>query len=69
MASFAYDGFGRRVTATRAGVATSFLYDGYEVAQEQQGGTASANLLAGSGIDGHLSRNGSTYLADALGSM
>jgi RHS repeat-associated protein len=67
VASFVYDGFGRRATATRAGVATSFLYDGYEVAQEQQGGT-SANLLAGSGIDEHLSRNGSTYLADALGS-
>jgi RHS repeat-associated protein len=68
VASFAYDGFGRRVTATRAGVATSFLYDGWDVAQEQQGGAASANLLAGSGIDEHLSRNGSTYLADALGS-
>ena len=38
VASFAYDAFGRRQTATRGGIATSFLYDGWDVAQEQQGG-------------------------------
>ena len=68
VASFVYDGLGRRVSPTRAGVATAFLYDGWEVAQEQQGGAASANLLGGLGVDERLTRNGSTYLTDALGS-
>ena len=39
VASFAYDGFGRRQTATRGGTTTSFLYDSWDVAQEQQGGS------------------------------
>ena len=39
VASFVYDGFGRRSSATRSGTTTTFLYDGWDVAQEQQGGT------------------------------
>jgi RHS repeat-associated protein len=68
VASFAYDGFGRRQTATRGGTATSFLYDGWDVAQEQQGGSPSADLVLGPGVDERFSRSGATYLTDALGS-
>lgn len=62
LASFIYDSFNRRQTATRGGTTTSFLYDGWDVAQEQQGGTSSADLLLGLGIDERLSRNGATFL-------
>src|SRR5262249_31644798 len=68
VASFAYDAFGRRQTATRGGIATSFLYDGWDVAQEQQGGTPSADLLLGLGVDERFARNGATFLTDAFGS-
>jgi YD repeat-containing protein len=37
-ASFVYDSFGRRQTATLSGTATSFLYDVWDVAEEQRGG-------------------------------
>jgi RHS repeat-associated protein len=68
VASFVYDGLGRRQTTTRGGIATSFLYDGSDVAQEQQGGSPSSDLLLGLGVDERFSRNGSTFLTDALGS-
>jgi RHS repeat-associated protein len=67
VASFAYDGLGRRQTATRGGTATSFLYDGWDVAQEQQGGTPHADLLIGLGLDERFARGGATFLTDALG--
>ncbi|WP_197090841.1 RHS repeat-associated core domain-containing protein [Bradyrhizobium sp. LTSP849] len=68
VATFTYDPFNRRQTATRAGVATSFLYDSWDVVQEQQGGNPSADLLIGLDLDERLSRSGSTFLTDALGS-
>jgi len=68
VASFGYDSFNRRQTATRSGVATSFLYDGWDVAQEQQGGSPSADLLLGLGADERFTRGGSTFVTDALGS-
>lgn len=68
VASFANDAFGRRQTATRSGTATSFLYDSWDVAQEQQGGSPSADLLVGLGVDERFSRSGSIFLTDALGS-
>jgi RHS repeat-associated protein len=68
VASFVYDAFGRRQTATRGSTTTAFLYDFWDVAQEQQGGSPSSNLLLGLGVDELLSRNGSTFLTDALGS-
>jgi len=68
VASFGYDASNRRQTATRSGTATSFLYDRWEVAQEQQGGSASADLLLGLGSDERLARGGSTVLTDTLGS-
>jgi YD repeat-containing protein len=56
VASFSYDGFGRRAAATIGGSAKSYLYDGWDVVQEQQGGSASANLLTGLGVDERFSR-------------
>ena len=70
--SFAYDGVGRRRSKTIGGTATQFLYDGLNPVQELAGGTPTANLLTGIGIDEHFTRNDSgdprTYLTDALGS-
>jgi RHS repeat-associated protein len=69
VANFGYDSFNRRQTETRGGTSTSFLYDDWDVAQEQQGGsTPSADLLLGLGLDERFTRNGSTILTDALGS-
>jgi RHS repeat-associated protein len=68
VASFAYDAIDRRQTATRSGTATSFLYDGWDVIQEQQGGNPSADLLIGLDTDQRFSRSGVTFLGDALGS-
>jgi RHS repeat-associated protein len=56
-----------RQTATVSGKATSFLYDFWDVAEEQQSGKASADLLPGLNVDERFSRAGSTYLVDALG--
>jgi len=68
---YAYDAFGRRKSETvNGGSATSFLYDGPNVVQEQS--ASSANLFTGLGIDETFSRTiGSdqkTLLRDALGS-
>lgn len=68
VATFTYDPFNRRQTATRAGVATSFLYDGWDVVQEQLGANPSADLLVGLEVDERLSRSGSTFLTDVLNS-
>ena len=74
VASYRYDAFGRRSVSTPSGAATSYVCDGGDVMQEQQGGAASANLLTGAGVDERFSRSGTgagnsgTYLTDALGS-
>ncbi len=68
VASFSYDGCSRRAVATIGGTAKSYLHDGRDVVQEQQGGSASANLLTGPGVDERFSRGSSTFLTDALGS-
>jgi RHS repeat-associated protein len=71
-ASFSYDAVGRRASKTINGSTTSYLYDGPNIVQEQTGGSASANLLAG-GVDAFFSRADSTGtvtpLRDALGSV
>jgi RHS repeat-associated protein len=72
-ASFAYDGAGRRRGKTVSGTTTNFLYDGWNFVQEQSsGGTPTANLLTGLGIDETFTRTDgggtSTLLTDALGS-
>ena len=71
-ASFAYDPVGRRTSRTVLGTTTTFVYDGYDVVQEQRTGGATANLLRGGGIDELLAQteSGATRypLLDALGS-
>jgi len=69
--SYTYDAFGRRTSETvNGGSATSFLYDGPNVVQEQS--ASPANLFTGLGTDETFSRTiGSdqkTLLGDALGS-
>jgi RHS repeat-associated protein len=70
--SFAYDGIGRRRSKTIGGTTTQFLYDGVNPVQELSGGTPTANLLTGLGIDEYFARTDAvgvrSYLADALGS-
>jgi RHS repeat-associated protein len=71
-ASFAYDGVGRRRAKTVSGASTGFLYDGLNTVQELAGGSPSANILPGLGIDEWLMRTDSAgarhFLTDALGS-
>jgi RHS repeat-associated protein len=71
-ASFEYDALGRRRSKTIGGTATNFLYDGINLVQELAGGTPTANLLTGVGIDETFARTDgsviSTLLVDALGS-
>jgi RHS repeat-associated protein len=71
-ASFVYGPFGRRMSKTINGPATSFLYDRLNPVQELQNGSPSANMLTGLGIDEYFQRTDSNgtadYLADALGS-
>ncbi|MGH9410199.1 MAG: RHS repeat domain-containing protein [Vicinamibacterales bacterium] len=70
-ASFAYDGTGRRRSKTIAGSSTAFLYDGLNPVQELVGGSASANLLTGLGVDEYFSRDDGSpafFANDALGS-
>jgi len=72
-ASFAYDGLGRRRSKTISSTETKFHYDGLTPVQElDNGGTVTANLLTGLGIDEYLARTagGSTqsHLTDILGS-
>jgi RHS repeat-associated protein len=71
-ASFTYDGMGRRRSKTISGTMTNFLYDGLNFVQEQaNGGSPTANLLTGLGLDEIFTRtdsNGpSTFLVDGLG--
>jgi RHS repeat-associated protein len=70
-ASFAYDASGKRTSRTVNGVATTYLYDGANVVQEQVGGSASANMLNGE-LDEVLVRTDSSGalspIGDGLGS-
>jgi RHS repeat-associated protein len=59
IASFQYDPVGRRISKTAGGVSTSFLYDRFNPTQELVGNSASANLLAGLGMDEFFSRTDS----------
>jgi RHS repeat-associated protein len=72
-ATFAYDALARRRSKTAAGLTTQFLYDGENLVQEESsGGTPTANLLTGLGIDQTFTRTDasgmSTFLVDVLGS-
>jgi RHS repeat-associated protein len=71
-ATFTYDSFGRRTGKAINGTTTNFLYDGLNPIQEKNGGTVTANLLTGLGIDEFFTRTDSVgvraLLPDALGS-
>ena len=70
-ATFQYDALGRRISKTVNGVTTSFLYEGFNVVQEQSVSLGNANLLNG-GIDEVFTRYDSggawSPLRDVLGS-
>jgi RHS repeat-associated protein len=69
-ASFQYDAFGRRTNKYVNGIATSYLYDNFNIVQELSGSTATANLVSG-GIDELFTRKDTgiwSVLPDALGS-
>ena len=71
VASFQYDGIGRRIGKTISAGTTNYLYDGQNAAQEQQGGTFN-NLLSGLEIDQIYARTDTPgrlyFLRDALNS-
>ena len=72
IASFVYDGSGRRQSLTEGSTTLTSVYDRYDPVQEQSGGSVPANLLTGLGIDERFARtessSTSTFLVDALGS-
>jgi RHS repeat-associated protein len=72
IASFVYDGSGRRQSLTEGSTTLTGVYDGYDPVQEQSGGAVTANLLTGLRIDERFTRTESsttsTFLIDALGS-
>ena len=72
-ASFEYDPLGRRTTKTIGGMTTAFVYDGLNAVEELTLSTAT-QVLAGMGLDEHLTRTDSvsgrhSVLTDALGSV
>ena len=71
--SFTYDAFGRRQKKTLGATVTSYLYDGGNTVQELTGGSPTANVLTGPGLDEIFQRSEGattrTFLADALGSV
>jgi RHS repeat-associated protein len=73
-ATFKYDAFNRRIEKTINGRTIRYLYDGWDVAQEIEGGMVTANYVRTLNIDEHLARIGYDdtvryYHADALGSI
>jgi len=71
-ATFQYDALGRRISKLINGATTGYLYDEQDVVQEQ-GGTASVNILSGQDVDEVLARtdsSGANYpITDMLGSI
>jgi len=71
-ASFAYDGLARRRSKMVSGSTTQFLNDRLNPVQELVGGSPTANLLTGLGIDQFFMRSDAVgarnFLSDALGS-
>ncbi len=74
IATYAYDGLGRRISKTVAGETTRYVYDGDRVIEEQSDdGTMERQFVYGIGIDDVLQMraNGTNYFyhKDALGSV
>ncbi len=74
LASFTYDGTGRRATKTTGGVTYTFVYDAEDVVEQRQNGATAFKYFHGPGIDNLLARQSSTgavryFVADHLGSI
>ncbi len=74
LASFAYDGDGKRVQKTAGSVTTSYVYDGDGVIEERLSTGGTLNYVRGPNVDQHWAmRDGggvvSYFLADHLGSV
>jgi YD repeat-containing protein len=76
LAAFTYDGGGRRVVKSAAGVTHTYIYDAEDIVEERLSGNGSGSIryFHGPGIDEPLARKTSTdvvtyYLADYLGSI
>ena len=74
VASYEYDGFGRRQRKAINGVTTQFVYDGWNFAQERdQANAVTANVLSGLGLDEVYARikgaATSSLLTDHLGTI
>lgn len=73
-AFFEYDALGRRIEKTINGMTIQYLYDGRDIVQEIENGTATVNYIRTLNIDEPLARvepNGTVryYQTDALGSI
>ena len=73
LASFVYDGMGRRLRKTAGSVTTTYIHDGATVI-EQRSGAVATKLFDGPGIDEHLASQRSSsfksyYTSDHLGSV
>ena len=76
IASFEYDGEGRRTEKVAAGITRQYIYDAEDVVEERISGSSSDAIryFHGAGIDEPLARKNSSdvvtyYLADHLGSV
>lgn len=74
LATFAYDGVGRRWQKTGAGVTRTYIYDGHDIVEERVAGGLTVRFIHGLGMDQHLAQyvvGGSVayLLADHLGSI
>jgi RHS repeat-associated protein len=71
-ASFQYDALRRRIGKTTSGTTISFLYDTDNVVQEQGGGGATANIVAGGTDEFFVRTDGAgtwSPISDGLGSV
>jgi RHS repeat-associated protein len=73
LASFTYDGQGRRASKTSGGVTTTYIYEGSQFLEERPGGGESKRYVYGPGIDHVLAQSvggvTSYFAADHLGSV
>jgi RHS repeat-associated protein len=73
LASFTYDGGGRRSTKTAGGLTTTYVYDGAQFLEERPSTGASKRYVYGPGVDQTLAQvvGGVTsyFIADHLGSI
>jgi len=74
LASFTYDGQGKRAQKVAGGVARTYIYNGAEILEERQNPGITVRYFHGPGIDSHLGSQDTTgavsyYVADHLGSV